>query len=160
MPNAEVHRGNRRRPRRSAGMSLLNPTVGDLCDRLTILALKRLHGTAAGKDVSHFNREWAGLLTKIHGRTLNGAWFEHLLDLGAVNAELWVLTDDMRTLAEQHRSVTTPDSSGLTGHFSGPRVLEQAGPVGIAILRLNDRRAELIQTINELCGDADGREKL
>src|SRR5678815_2486436 len=112
MPNAEVHRGNRRRPRRSAGMSLLNPTVG------------------------------------------------HLFDLGAVNAELWVLTDDMRTLAEQHRSVTTPDSSGLTGQFSGPRVLEQAGPVGIAILRLNDRRAELIQTINELCGDADGREKL
>src|SRR5678815_3408747 len=158
MPNAEVHRGNRRRPRRSAGMSLLNPTVGDLCDRLTILALKRLHGTAAGKDVSHFNREWAGLLTKIHGRTLNGAWFEHLLELGAVNAQLWALTDRIRGLNADLTGEPIPTSVYLSADANEAWL--HAGAAGIAILRLNDRRAELIQTINELCGEADGKEKL
>lgn len=122
-------------------MSLLNPTVGDLCDRLSILALKRLHGNAAGKDTSHFQREWAGLLTKIHGRQLNGAWFEHLLDLSAVNAKLWTLTDRLRAMALDHCD------------------LADAGEVGIAILVANDRRAELIQTINELCGDLAPTEK-
>jgi hypothetical protein len=115
-----------------------------LADRLTILALKRLHGAAAGKDVAHFQREWAGLLTKIHGRTLNGSWFEYLLDLGAVNAQLWQLTDEMRGYALRDYELEA----------------RPAAKCGVAILMLNDRRAELIATINELCGESDGREKL
>jgi hypothetical protein len=129
-------------------VSLLNPTVGDLCDRLSILALKRLHGSAAGKDVSHFQREWAGLLAKIHGRQLNGAWFEHVLDLAAVNAKLWTLTDEMRDYVITQRVAA--------------QLLPEAGQVakcGMSIMLANDRRAELIQTINELTGDTTTTEK-
>jgi hypothetical protein len=126
--------------------------VGDLADRLTILALKRLHGAAAGKDVAHFQREWAGLLTKIHGRALNGAWFEHVLDLGAVNAQLWTLTDRMRDLHA--------DVARHAGHAElSMAILLRAADCGLAILHANDRRAELIQTINELTGDATSTEK-
>lgn len=132
-------------------MSLLNPTVGDLCDRLTILALKRLHGTAAGKDVSHFQREWAGLLTKVQGRQLNAAWFEHLLDLAAVNAQLWTLTDQLRK-----------DAPLMATNLDGvPNLtLVDVAVCGVAILKANDRRAALIQTIDQLCGDFAGAEKL
>jgi hypothetical protein len=132
---------------------LLNPTVGDLVDRLTILALKRLHGAAAGRDIAHFQREWAGLLAKIHGRSLNGAWFEHALDLAAVNAQLWDLTNDLRRQAERH---SYPDE------VIGVRALlvDQIAHLGMDILRANDARARLIRTIDELCGEFAGAEKL
>lgn len=130
---------------------LTNPGVGDISDRLTILALKRLHGTAAGHDVSHFDREWATLHTMLRGRTLNAAWFEQVLELGAVNAKLWALTDQMRHFL----FLRSLDGSWPTTD----RTLETAN-CGCDILTLNDRRADLVQKINELAGDNLGAEKL
>ncbi len=124
-------------------MSLVNPTVGDISDRLTILALKRLHGTNDGHHVGHFDREWAALHTMVKARTLNGAWFELVLELAAVNAELWKLTDLMRAVEEDSEVD-----------------YREAGNIGLQILHLNDRRAELVQQINELAGENMGKEKL
>lgn len=122
---------------------LLNPGIGDICDRLTILALKIQHGTAAGKDVAHFVRERNGLLTKVLAATLNGSWFEHVLALGAVQAALWQLTDEMRGyLADYAAGIVLQEA-----------LYEDAAKCGMAIMRLNDQRAELVRTINELTGD-------
>lgn len=127
-------------------MSLVNPTVGEITDRLTILALKRLHGTAEGKNVAHFDREWASLHTALRSRTLNGAWFEQVLELGAVNAALWTRTDEQRTYLDYEKSLDTN--------------VNNVAKCGCVIMRLNDRRAQLVQRINELAGELEGPEKL
>jgi hypothetical protein len=146
-------------------MSLLNPGAGEITDRLTILSLKALYGAAAGKDVSHFVNERNGLLVKLRARELNGAWFECVLQLGAVNAALWARTDEQRRWMEQWRD-RGPDSSGLSGGPGSGFITATAIPAaecGIAIMRLNDERARLVRQINVLSGDvpADaGEEKL
>lgn len=72
-------------------MRLVNYGVGEIVDRLTILDLKIAHG---GGD--HFATERSALLTQLHGRTLNGAWFEHALRLAVINGLLWRAEDDLR----------------------------------------------------------------
>ena len=126
-------------------MALLNPGAGEMCDRLTILSLKILAGQEAEKSVSHFVNERNGLLTKLKGRELNGAWFESVLQLGAVNAALWARTDEQRT------------------YLAGISNWQAAAECGCAIMRLNDERARLVRQINELSGDLPkdaGQEKL
>lgn len=117
---------------------LLNPGIGEITDRLTILALKIRYGLDAGRDVSHFGRERAGLLTKIRSATLNGSWFEQTLALGAVNAALWHRTD------EQRRYVNAASAFNW----------EDAGRCGIAIMKLNDERASLVEAINVQTGES------
>jgi len=129
--------------------ALLNPGAGEITDRLTILALKILHGEAAGKSVQHFVTERNGLLGKLRGRELNGAWFEACLQLGAVNAALWARTD------EQRRHLALESGTCFD--------VRAAAECGCAIMRLNDERARLVRQINVLSGDvpADaGREKM
>ena len=130
---------------------LINPGAGDLVDRLTILALKILHGQAAGKDVTHFVTERNALLVALRNRELNGSWFEHVLSLAAVNAALWQLTDEMRGYL------------GLETLKAPVIEWEPAARCGIGIMHLNDDRARLVRTINELSGDLPkdaGQEKL
>lgn len=119
---------------------LLDPGLGEITDRLTILALKILHGEAAGKDVAHFVRERNGLLTKVRAATVNGSWFEQALALGAVNAALWQRTDEQRSYLglEKLTQVVEWQSAALCG---------------IAIMRLNDERARLVASINAQVGD-------
>lgn len=130
---------------------LVNYGAGDISDRLTILALKIFHGQVAGKETKHWEQERMVLLTQIRARTLNGIWFEQVLELGAVNAALWTATDHLRGRAE------------ALGHEKDEGVVAehryQAGTLGIQILYWNDRRAELVNTINKLAGDQLGSEK-
>lgn len=121
-------------------MSLLNPGAGDISDRLTILSLKILFGSSAGKDVTHFVNERNGLLTKLKGRELNGAWFELVLQLGAVNAALWARTEEMREYLRRLPLVGGADTF-------------DCAECGIAIMRLNDERARLVHAINVVSGD-------
>lgn len=114
---------------------LLNPGIGDICDRLTILALKILH--AGDRPVEHFVTERNGLLTKLRASTLNGSWFEHVLSLGAVNARLWALEDEIRRLRRQ----------------DDEKDARTVACVAFAIADLNDERARLVGLINELTGD-------
>ena len=122
-------------------MSLLNPCCGEISDRLTILSLKILHGDAAGKDVTHFVNERNGLLTKLKGRELNGAWFDLVLQLGAVNAALWQRTDELRGYLEEY------ERPGDMYDWASE------GQCGRAIMRLNDERARLVHAINVVSGD-------
>lgn len=123
-------------------MRLTNLGAGEYADRLTILALKILHGARAKKDVSHFEQERALLLVEIRRRNSLGGWLEELTELGAVNASLWMLTDRLR--AEQGVN---------TGSY------HIAGLIGLEILAMNDRRAELVDAINRKTGEYLGPEK-
>ena len=131
-------------------MRLVNYGAGEITDRLTILALKILHGKAAGKSVEHFEREQETLLSKIRGRTLNGVWFEQVLGLAAVNAALWTAEDEMRHWRE-HK----PMLDGLPGSITSAALR-----CAFRIQELNDKRAELVSTINANSGEKDGEEKL
>jgi hypothetical protein len=125
-------------------MRLINPSTGEISDRLTILALKILAGAEKGTDVAHFETERAALLTAIRTKTLNGKWFEGVLGLGAVNAMLWHAEDDLRILRNLPR---------------GHAVDQDATTIAFRVQALNDRRAELVGQINKEAGDGDSKEK-
>jgi len=125
-------------------MRLVNPGVGEVTDRLTILALKILHRGAEGKPTKHFEDERNALLVQIRARTLNGSWFEQVLQLGATNAATWYAEDALRALRDAR---PTDD------------LLQQAGTVAFRIQELNDQRAAVVETINKLAGDHTGSEK-
>jgi hypothetical protein len=125
---------------------LVNYGAGEMSDRLTVLALKLLFGTEAGRDVTHFRNEQVVLLTQIRGRTLNGTWFEAYTELAAVNAALWHAEDDLREMRKL-------DDRSLES-------LEVAALMAFRIQELNDRRAGLIEKINHDAGDGSGPEKL
>lgn len=125
-------------------MRLINFGVGEMSDRLTILAMKILAGAEKGQDVRHFETERQALLSKIAARTLNGSWFSHLLELGAVNAAIWKATDDLR------------DLDGSRGYAND----SEAASLAFKMQRLNDQRSHLIEEINKLAGDHTGKEKI
>jgi len=116
---------------------IVNVGLGEVCDRLSILALKILFGELKGVDISHFQRERAALLPKLSA-TSAGRWTEHYVDLAAVNAALWQAEDDLRLLRADAR----------------PTAMELAAQIAFRIQAWNDRRAELVQQINALVGDA------
>jgi hypothetical protein len=126
-------------------MRLKNYGPGELSDRLSILALKRLFGGEAGKDCTVFNQEWAVLLTEIRSRTLNGKWFEAVLELAAVNAALWHAEDDLRVLRQEEESVS---------------LLADAGRLAFRIQSLNDQRSALIDRINRDAGEGGPSDKV
>jgi hypothetical protein len=129
---------------------MTNYGPGEISDRLTILALKILVGTEAGKDVKHFVDERNVLLKEIAARTLNGKWFEQVIGLGAINAALWHAEDDLRDLRTRY-----------SGRELSPD-LNTVGAVQVAfrIQTLNDQRAVCIEQINKDSGDHLGAEKL
>lgn len=141
---------------------LVNLGVGEIVDRLTILALKLLYAAEQGKPVEHFSTERNALLVMLRGRELNGMWFEHTIGLGAVNGALWRTEDAIREWREKWKE-RGPDSSGLSG---GPGDGYKAATwptivaVAFRVQELNDQRAALIETINKLTGDHLGSEKL
>jgi len=140
-------------------MKLVNPGTGEISDRLTILALKILAGQDAGRDVDHFESERSLLLTKIHARTLNAAWFDALLELGAVNALIWHGEDDLR---DWRRAGGGGGGSGSLGSGSVYTAAENDA-IRILAFRLqdwNDRRAALVQAINREAGDVVSQEKV
>jgi predicted mannosyl-3-phosphoglycerate phosphatase (HAD superfamily) len=142
-------------------MRFLDPGAGEITDRLTILALKILFGREAGKEVTHFEAERTSLLAKIRSKTLNGAWFDRVLDLAAVNAALWHCEDEMREW-RQLWAPTGPDSTALRGPGEGYKAATALEVVDCAfrIQSLNDQRANLVREINKDAGDSVGQEKL
>lgn len=129
-------------------MRLINYGPGEIADRLTILSLKILHGGDAGKDVGHFVQERNALLAQLRGRETTGAWFEFVVDLGAVNGALWQAEDDLRNRRSEESGAHS------IGWF------QTITELAFHIQSLNDRRAVLVQQINEKTGDFVGQEKL
>ena len=130
---------------------LTNPGIGDIVDRLTILSLKILSGTEQGKDTAHWRNEQVILLSQIRARTLDGPWFPLALDLAAVNGMLWHAEDDLRAL----RQIDLAQDSEATRQGEAT-----AARTGFRIQELNDRRAGLIESINQISGDDPAPEKL
>lgn len=131
-------------------MRLVNFGAGEICDRLSILALKILHGGSDGKDTGHFEKERAVLLTKVSARQLGGSWFAYYTELAAVNAVIWRMSDEMRSLRKALQPGGASDGKGWG----------EAGLIALEQQTLNDRRADLIDLINKEVGDHAGSEKL
>lgn len=131
-------------------MKLVNYGVGEISDRLSILALKILFGAEGGKDTAHFSNERVVLLTQLRGRTLNGKWFDAYTDLAAVNSALWHAEDDLRELR------AGPAFMGLSPVSAAA---EKVAGLAFRIQVLNDQRAALIERINQEAGDTLGTER-
>lgn len=113
-------------------MSLTQPSVGEYLDRFSILRLKIHHGSLAGKDVTHFERERDEIL----GLLPPGINFEDpaVEELAFANECIWELTDAFRE-AVMHRKPTLQATYGRL------------------MVRFNDKRSRLIQRISEAHGD-------
>ncbi len=134
-------------------MRLINTGAGEITDRLTILTNKILYGQEVGKDVSHFLSERAALLTRLRSRDLNGSWFEHALDLSAVNAALWRAEDELRDWRKRFELRAVSD-------VEEPAARHLISLIAFRIQSLNDRRGVLVAQINRLTGEFLGEEKL
>lgn len=123
---------------------LIDPGIGELVDRLTILRLKLLH---APQDVatSHFQSEEAQIQMRLDalGHPASDDVLVAQVQLLQQNAQLWRLEDRM---AEY---VAHPDNDDRA-----------VAMTAIAIWRANRRRNALIQQINTLAGTVRGPEKL
>lgn len=134
-------------------MRLVNYGTGEICDRLSILGLKILHTERAGHDVTHFQKERAALIAKLTSRkgSIQGDVWSGLWELAAVNGALWFAEDELRVL--RHEPVAQPKRPTPT------ITLVRVSEVAIRIQSLNDRRAEVITTINRATGEHHGSEK-
>lgn len=125
---------------------LIDPGVGELSDRLSILCLKCLYGRQGRKDVSHFETERAAILLSVRKRLLGAVWLEAYSELAAVNSALWHAEDVLRAL--RHEKET-----------GGSEPAVSFMEIAFLIQDLNDRRAGLVAKINKEAGDPTG-EKL
>lgn len=132
-------------------MRLVNYGCGEIIDRLSILALKRLYGAAASKPIDHFQREALVLQPQLSARATHGGYFAPSLDLAAVNGALWTAEDQLRALSKLCQD---QPRSTMTREF-----WESAALLAFRIQELNDQRASLIEAINKLTGEHQGREK-
>ncbi len=128
-------------------MSVLQPTVGELLDRQTILELKIRHGRAAGVDTGAWQTEQSEINERLSARTLPFAEEQRRLlarltgTLESINASLWAAEDEVRAAAES----------------------EIATLAGLAkrIANLNDQRAQAVRELNRLAGESvAGNEKV
>lgn len=128
-------------------MRLVNVGLGEIADRLTILALKIATAAQEGKDAGHFVTERAALLVKFRATPLDsGPIVEAFLGLAATNALLWHAEDEMRAFRESP-----------TGYKDRER---EVAAVAFRIQSLNDQRAAFVRTLNQLAGSDLGPEKL
>jgi hypothetical protein len=123
-------------------MRLIGYGPGEICDRLSILALKILH--ANGQPTEHFREEQAALVRQSREAGWLPYW-DGFPELAAVNAEIWRLGDALR--AYQIGPTRAGDAEGVL-------------LVATRQQQLNDRRAALIAEINQQAGHVSGPEKL
>jgi hypothetical protein len=131
---------------------LVNIGLGEISDRLSILALKVAHGAEQAKDTTHFVTERNALLASMRSYELAGA-AEWLFELAAVNAMLWHAEDEIREY--RRRWPTAVDLTDLAEPTLIGMVLR-----AYRIQSLNDRRAELVWALNKQAGNDLGKEKL
>src|SRR5204862_3346551 len=103
---------------------LLDPRLGEIVDRLTILGLKTLHGRQAGKPVAHFETEMQALVARFAGMGPMLGPLE-VTELAAVNGALWQAEDDLRELRANGVEQST---------------LVDAGRLAFRMQQLNDER--------------------
>lgn len=130
---------------------LLNPGVGELVDRLTILQLKIRHGAPqpGSGALDHFRDEEAQinmLLNRMRWPSSDHAMVLSM-KLQQCNAQLWELEDQLAQYAQQGSG--TPDDCGRCAN------------IAVNIWRANRARNTLIHRLNVLAGGAESaREKM
>ncbi len=132
-------------------MRLIQPRLGELLDRLTILRLKIQHG----KETTHFRWEFAQIILLVEERSEwlappTRAQMEALEEqLAGVNKAIWRSEDEVRGFRERYLEVPFP----LTSTDA-----DAAAKAGFQSQQLNDRRSQLIHQINVLTGSAKDHE--
>ncbi len=128
-------------------MSVLHPTVGELLDRQTILALKIRHGRKAGVDTEAWLAERSEIDARLAARTAGFAAEQRQLlarltgTLESINASLWAAEDEVRAAPESE--------------IAALAVLAKR------IASLNDQRAQAVRELNRLAGESSaGNEKV
>lgn len=138
-------------------MRLMNPGLGEMLDRLSILELKLAHGGG-----EQFAKERKALLEHLWHESgpvqppeqlgLSFDSFKAYATLAAVNAALWQSEDALRAEREWMHS-TVAESSNR-------EAVARSAFLAHKIQALNDRRAELVREIGKLAGEEEHREKL
>lgn len=137
-------------------MRLINLGLGELADRLTILALKIAHGQQASKDVAHFVTERNALLVQVRTAATDPG-LEFLFELAAVNAMLWYAEDHLREWRQQFAAESCTSATWVAQE---PDAAADAVEIAFRIQALNDRRAELVSLLNKSAGTDYGPEKI
>jgi hypothetical protein len=102
-------------------MSLLHPTTGEMWDRVAVLNLKISNGSAAGKDVRHFEEERAEISVVLLRRD-DSVSMELLDELVQTHAAIWPLieTSPPELLRLNARRVAIREEiDKATGEFRG-----------------------------------------
>lgn len=108
-------------------MRLLDPSLGEVYDRMSILAMKIQEGKIHGLATEEFEREFT-LVSALMKTIVTGRQVELMMELAAVNALIW---QRLHTVRKQ------------------PQVPE-SGRLAVEATLLNDRRIELIARIDQL----------
>ena len=120
---------------------LIQTSVGELVDKITILELKALHLRDAIK-LENVKKELKLLESKLTELGIQNVRFEELRQgLGAVNSQIWVIEDQIR---DQERK-------GLFG--------DDFIKLARSVYKKNDDRARIKREINELLGSEPIEEK-
>lgn len=87
-------------------MKLLDPSPGEVIDRLTILHLKIVHGTYRSANVGHFKHEAMLLQQRLFQLGSQQSTVTELaVQLAAVNAALWQASDAMEGGIDHGRAI-------------------------------------------------------
>ena len=113
---------------------LIQTSVGELVDKITILELKALHLRDAIK-LENVKKELKLLESKLTELGIQNVRFEELRQgLGAVNSQIWVIEDQIRD----------QEIKGLFG--------DDFIKLARSVYKKNDDRARIKREINELLG--------
>ncbi len=116
-------------------MRLIDPGPGELIDRLTILELKL--ATCPRSQEDHFMWEREQIFVLLALRRIPKLDAERR-ELAEINRTIWDAIDELRGAKDD----------ATAAHF------------GRLAMQSNDRRAEVIETINRLCGLEGRQEKI
>lgn len=121
-------------------MVLIEVSIGELLDKLTILAIKR-ERISDPQKLEHIEKEFSILQERSAEYLKNEEVSAIFEELKKVNSDLWIIEDDLRDMESQKR---------FDSEF-----VEKAR----AVYFTNDKRFELKNEINSLAGSAIREQK-
>jgi hypothetical protein len=132
-------------------LRFLDPDAGEMLDRLSVLARKRLEKP----DRAHFEEEERALIAHWGARTmvLNAQMLPQVLRLAAVNMAIWETETDIRCARQDEAEQRGAE------HSKYNNTLCYLGVLAMRLQRMNEERARLVQFFNEKLGMGAVEEK-
>ena len=121
-------------------MALIEVSIGELLDKLTILEIKR-ERISDPQKLEHIEKEFSILLEKSAEYLKNEEISAIFEDLKKVNSELWIIEDDLREMESNKRFDDDFTQKARAVYFT------------------NDRRFELKNEINSIAGSGIREQK-